>query len=286
LQSIATQIGSDTFIYFAAGDTLTLADVALADLTSGDFAFEAAHGPIIDTTQQNFDTLTGTFSGFSISDDLDSVDDLTVTVVAEQGFVAPHGTADGVSVQIGVDETSGSGILLASGTLNAINDMLAEGIDYAPDFNNLPLTDRVSVTVQDGQSAVDEVNLIFNVTGAGPSVTLNGTPGKDVLYSTGYDDTLTGGASSDTFVFRPVVDQSGQTFGNDTITDFNVLQDFLNIDHTNFANVTDAADFLQNYAADDGNGGTVINIDANNKLVLSHVTPQELAAHQNHILVV
>jgi Ca2+-binding RTX toxin-like protein len=55
-------------------------------------------------------------------------------------------------------------------------------------------------------------------------VTLAGTSGKDVIFATGFDDTLTGGASADQFVFAP-----GQNLSADTITDFTPGQDRIDL---------------------------------------------------------
>jgi Ca2+-binding RTX toxin-like protein len=55
-------------------------------------------------------------------------------------------------------------------------------------------------------------------------VTLAGTSGKDVIFATGFDDTLTGGASADQFVFAP-----GQNPSADTITDFTPGQDRIDL---------------------------------------------------------
>jgi Ca2+-binding RTX toxin-like protein len=62
------------------------------------------------------------------------------------------------------------------------------------------------------------------------NIALNGTSGKDVIYSSGANDALTGGASSDAFVFNA-------NFGNDTITDFTPGTDTIQVDHTAVATV-------------------------------------------------
>jgi Ca2+-binding RTX toxin-like protein len=59
---------------------------------------------------------------------------------------------------------------------------------------------------------------------------LQGSSGDDVLIARP-NDTLSGGAGSDTFVFN-------SSFGKVTVTDFNVNQDVLRFDHTLFANAT------------------------------------------------
>ena len=51
---------------------------------------------------------------------------------------------------------------------------------------------------------------------------LDGGNGRDILDGGAGDDVLTGGRGSDTFVFRP-------GFGHDTITDFSIFEDRLDI---------------------------------------------------------
>ena len=81
----------------------------------------------------------------------------------------------------------------------------------------------VTLTVSDGLGHSDTVHFVFNEAGQGP-VTLTGTSGKDVIFATGSDDTLTGGASADQFVFAP-----GQNPSADTITDFTPGQDRIDL---------------------------------------------------------
>jgi Ca2+-binding RTX toxin-like protein len=81
----------------------------------------------------------------------------------------------------------------------------------------------VTLNVSDGLGHSDTVHFVFNEAGQGP-VTLAGTSGKDVIFATGFDDTLTGGASADQFVFAP-----GQNPSADTITDFTPGQDRIDL---------------------------------------------------------
>jgi Ca2+-binding RTX toxin-like protein len=110
----------------------------------------------------------------------------------------------------------------ANGSLAAVNATLSSGIHYDPG-NNPPQTDMVTLKVSDGLGHSDTVHFVFNEAGQGP-VTLAGTSGKDVIFATGFDDTLTGGASADQFVFAP-----GQNPSADTITDFTPGQDRIDL---------------------------------------------------------
>lgn len=163
-------------------------------------------------------------AGLVISDADAGSDPLTITATADHGTLAPPPeSTSGISVL----DNGTDGTLSGSGTLDAINAMLAVGVTYTPtltnpnDSNSLPANDKIAVTIDDGHGGTDAVNFIFNVAGAGPDITLQGTSGKDVLFATGFTDTLTGNASSDTFVF------GASQHGSDAITDFNTHQDFL-----------------------------------------------------------
>ena len=83
----------------------------------------------------------------------------------------------------------------------------------------------VTLTVADGLGGTDTVNFIFNQAGEGPHIALQGTAIKDVIFATGYSDTLTGGASADQFVFTA-------NSGHDTITDFTPGQDRIDLFNT------------------------------------------------------
>jgi Ca2+-binding RTX toxin-like protein len=136
----------------------------------------------------------------------------------------------------------------------------------------------VSVLVNDGHGGIDaqliEVEVtnlqnevsdnngnnslhgIFNKTnylsGNGGNDILVGANKNDVLVGGSGNDTMTGGGGHDTFVFNP-------NFGKDTITDFNVSHDVIEIDHTVFSGFAD----LMAHTADVG-GHAVISVDPSN----------------------
>ncbi|WP_291852221.1 VCBS domain-containing protein [Bradyrhizobium sp.] len=99
-----------------------------------------------------------------------------------------------------------------------ISETLDNGFTYDPGDDPQPETDRVTLTVEDDLGGTDTVNFIFRQAGEGP-LTLIGTDDKDVIFASGDDDTLTGGASADQFVFTPEYDSSSA----DEITDFKLL---------------------------------------------------------------
>jgi len=235
--------------------------------------------PVISTADQATSQAgtSTTLSGLLISDALAGSDPATITAVAGQGTLTA-GTTSGLTIVGGHDGSDGT--LSASGDLSDINAMLLDGVTYAPTAVNdqLPAQDHVSVTIQDHSGATDSVNFIFNVAGqpdGNGNITLNGTSGKDVIYSTGNNDIMTGGASSDTFVFKP-------NFGHDTITDYTPGTDVLQFDHTDFANVAALLAATQ----DDANTHlAVITHDAANTVALN-VNTATLQNHQNDIHIV
>ena len=120
---------------------------------------------------------------------------------------------------------------------------------------------------------------------AGANTTLNGGNGKDVLDgSAGHDvliggngadvliggsgDTLTGNNGPDTFLFRP-------DFGANTITDFDLHNDAIQLDKSIFTSVSD---MLNNHAADTA-GGAVITDVHGDTITLVGVTVAQLQAH-------
>ncbi len=127
------------------------------------------------------------------------------------------------------------------GHLSDINTALGStGLTFTDPGHTPPVTDQVALTVTDGHSASDTLNLIFNLTTSGPNIALQGTAGNDVIFATSHANTLTGGGGADQFVFRADT-------GNDTITDFKPGIDKINLfDYSPF--VAGDADSVQRLA--------------------------------------
>jgi hypothetical protein len=167
-----------------------------------------ATGPLIDT------------DAVSVTENGDGTTTVSGLHVSDGDATAPNDT---FTVSTATSSAGGSVIPpAANGSLAAVNAALNSGIHYDPG-NNPPQTDMVKLTVSDGLGHSDTVHFVFHEAGQGP-VTLNGTSGKDVIFATGSDDTLTGGASADQFVFA-----SGQNPSADTITDFTPGQDRIDL---------------------------------------------------------
>ena len=97
---------------------------------------------------------------------------------------------------------------------------------------------------------------------------LAGGLGNDRLIGGAGNDVLAGGAGLDTFVFAP-------GFGRDSITDFQVGQDILEIDDAIFATVAD----LLAHTANDGFGNVVITANANDVITVENLTKDTLQQH-------
>jgi VCBS repeat-containing protein len=154
-----------------------------------------------------------------------------------------------------------------TGTLTSINAVFEAGVTYTPDNyqDQVPLNDIVTVKVTDSHGLSDELSFVFQQSGPG-GVALVGTGGKDLIFSTDGNDTLTGLAGRDNFVFSP-------NNGQDSIEDFQTGID--RIDLRQFAGEVDAStidDWLVNHASPSGNGNdTLITFDPNNSILVKNV---------------
>ncbi len=121
------------------------------------------------------------------------------------------------------------------------------------------------------------MNFIFNQGNEDSPVFLTGTAGKDVIFTTGNDDTLTGGAGADQFVFKV-----SSNANSDTITDFTQGQD--HIDLRAFAstvNTNNIAQWLTTHAVQSqtNSADAVLTLDANDSVTLKNVVAAHLTAN-------
>ncbi|HKY86565.1 MAG TPA: hypothetical protein VJL90_07390, partial [Pseudorhodoplanes sp.] len=200
-----------------------------------------------------------TVLGLSVSD-ADRVEGDIYTVTA----TALHGT---LSASQGNPQSS----IEFSEAFAGLNNKLAQGITYfdpAEPEQGATVNDKVTLTVTDADNNSDTINFIFNVYGEG-GATLEGTSGKDILFSTGGADTLTGDIndahSADTFVFDH--DVSCEGIGADIIADFTVGQDKIAL--ANFG-YDDASQFGMAYNAD--LDALIITLAEGETISLDHVT--------------
>ena len=226
------------------------------------------HAPVISTDQfvvtDNHGNGTTTVSGLYVSDP-DSSDTFTMTA----------------TTGLGSDSSVSPSSEGPNATLADINTTLANGVTYSPG-PEAPQNDSVTFTVTDSSGASDTVNFIFNQGNSDSPVTLTGTAGKDVIFATGNNDTLTGGAGADQFVFKP-----SDNVNSDAITDFAPGQD--HIDLRAFSGTIDSAS-LATWLADTHNvsqsttnpADVLITLDANDTITLKNVALANLHVGDFH----
>jgi VCBS repeat-containing protein len=167
---------------------------------------------------------------------------------------------------------------------------------YTADKGNLPAKivpqDTFKYTAFDGHGGTMDSTLtvlVFNpgvnyLTGANTTLTglsnsknvLDGSAGGDILKGGsdvdiligGNGDTLIGGAGSDTFVFRP-------GFGKNTVTDFSVNNDTVQLDKSLFTSVSDILAHTTT-----GPTGAIIHAGTESSIELLGVSLAQLQSHQ------
>ncbi|WP_199805619.1 VCBS domain-containing protein, partial [Bradyrhizobium lablabi] len=159
----------------------------------------------ISVVENNDTALTTTVFGIQLSDD-DQDSDVTITASAV------HGTLSSVQ----------------AGTVSEINTQFANGIIYTPTGYNgdTHQNDIVTVTATDVNGHSDTLNFVFQQSGW-DGATLEGTNGKDVIFATEGNDTLTGNAKADQFVFAPARQYDDPSA--DKITDFKPGEDHIDL---------------------------------------------------------
>ncbi|MFG3597337.1 VCBS domain-containing protein [Bradyrhizobium sp. RDI18] len=192
---------------------------------------------------------TTTFSGLYVTD-ADATGSTTFAMSATTG----------ASPVTSVTPANGSGL-----DFEEINAMLDSGIAYVHDAAE-PQTDMVTLTVADSFGGADTVNFIFNHAGTGPEVTLNGTSGNDVIFATGYADTLTGGAGADQFVFTP--EDSPNT---DTIMDFAPERDHIDLRAFAAVDSSTVSSWLANPLNQINSTDVRFTLDTNDTVILKNV---------------
>lgn len=198
--------GADSFTY-------TISDGAATSTATVSFNVDQVGGPVINTESfqvwHSNEGGTDTITGLSVvdTDSSAATDEFRITAV-------PAHDPDS-SVDPGA----------ACGDLDDINSVLLDGVTYTPGATP-PETDQITLTVTDKTTGqFDIVHFIFNEAGdTSQGITLQGTDGKDVIFATDTNDTLTGGGAKDQFVFAPGIlyDDNGKlvTHLTHTITDF------------------------------------------------------------------
>jgi 20S proteasome alpha/beta subunit len=124
-----------------------------------------------------------------------------------------------------------------------------------------------SATVANYSATSNGANFVFNAADTSPNLSLQGTPGNDVIFASGYQDVLTGGGGPDQFVFAPT--SSGPAVQH-TITDF--ISGLDKIDVRQFSAISASALPVETQQGND----TLITLDSHDSLVLKNVTVTNL----------
>jgi hypothetical protein len=101
-----------------------------------------------------------------------------------------------------------------------------------------------------------------------------GPPAVETIVASTPNQTLTGAGTNDTFVFNFT------GFGSDTVTNFHPATDTLQFVSAMFANAQAALSATQ----DDGNGNTVISLDAHDTITLAGIVKAQLHAADFHVV--
>ncbi|WP_271509624.1 VCBS domain-containing protein [Bradyrhizobium sp. CCBAU 11357] len=235
----------DLSVTGTGGETPASQDLA----TIGTEVTVPADGPVINTESFQVEHI--------IENNSDIITDLMVTGSADHDFTVTMSTAHPGLSQVD--------FYPASGSLEEINLGFETGATYNPTAASSdpqaqpPDIEQITLTVTDQATGLfDTVHFIFHEAGdTSQAVALEGTSGKDVIFATDTNSTLTGGEGKDQFVFAPglLYDDNGQpvTDFSHTITDFKVGLD--KIDLRQFSDVGCKGDLA---IAQQQNGDTLI----------------------------
>jgi hypothetical protein len=240
--------------YFTITDATMLNHLAVSSDHHGGTEIDwINHAPSIDTSNVHLSRQSGTvlISGLSVTDvDAASSEIYRADAISQTGSVIPaHQT----------------------GTLSTIDGDLDSGFAYTSGSGSVG---KVTVSVADSFGATDSVNFIFSTSQAPRStpLTLNGTSGRDVIFATDHQDTLSGSGGADQFVFAA-------HSGRDTITDFNPGQDTIQLDFDPSGSHSFQY-WLSHAARSTGSHGqdTLITFDSSDTLLLRNVSIWDLHA--------
>ena len=181
-------------------------------------------------------TLTGKSNINGTGNDLDNI------IIGNSGANTLTGNAgnDTLDGKAGADRLiggTGDDIYYVDNVKDVVIEEENEGIDTVYSSVTYTLTDHVENLILSGTKAINGTgnaldNLIIGNTG---NNILKGGEGNDTLYGGLGNDTLYGGAGSDKFVFNTTLNASKN---KDTIKDFNVLDDTIELENAIFEKLT------------------------------------------------
>ena len=229
VQSHATQNGANTVIDFGSGDTLTLQNVTLGNLTASDFQFGSSTAVTLNVaTASGIDLSFATLYDEMANSPIGAGGSSTQFTNVDTGAFNGH-TANGIQFVVsGVGFTySGSfpNIQLTGGTINSVVEKDASNITLAT-FSGFHI-DAVAFNsamgsyvtghqpvANGGDNTPDAsaLNAIFNAY----QYNATGGSGNDIFQGGNLADTVSGGAGNDTFIGGPGADSADGGAGNDT----------------------------------------------------------------------
>lgn len=169
----------------------------------------------------------------------------------------------------------------SDGSQSELSASLAGGFTYRPAASEAPYVEKVSLTVTDPDGLKDQVSFVFQV-GATDQCQVSplvGGAGKDILVSSAWNETMTGGRGADQFVFGP-------NNGHDFVTDFRAGVDKIDLHVPAFA-AGNACSFQEWMCAHAESKGcdTLLTLDdcGRDTVLLQNVTVSQL--HQNDFIV-
>ena len=237
-----TDVGGNAVITTSTGNTITLTGVSSSDLDASDFVFS--------TTGDDTDN---TIEGGDRDDDLEGLggnDSLSGGAGEDwiDGGAGNDSMSGGADADVFVFEAGHGNDTITDFTVD--EDCIdLSALDGVTQFNDLTIADdgngNAVITTSTGNTItltgvstedLDADDFVFSTTGDDTDNTIEGGWWKDTIEGLGGNDSLTGGTGADTFVF-------GAGHGNDTITDFTVDWDCIDLSAVAGATSFDALTF-------------------------------------------
>jgi hypothetical protein len=261
-----------------SGDVIDLSGFAASDTAStGNGSFNSVTDTtlltVYDSQGHTVDSidLAGDLSGSTwtiTGDGSGGADIVDPPASGNEPSVLASATANGASGAISFADTDAASAITASVTPDSANSAGSFTLDQPTESNGVV---SVGFAFNDGQvnlTSGETLTQSYNVTVADAQ-----NPAENTAQTV---SVTIGGPGNDNFVFAPGV-------GADTVTNFNVQQDTLSLDH--FANVQTVQE-LQALISTDAHGDAVINLGHNDSVTLAGVTDTQLqqVIHAGHVL--
>ncbi len=242
--------GND-YIYGGAGN-----DTMIGGLGNDIYDVDNLNDAIVENTNEGIDEVYASFSGYTLGDHLEVLrlygiatsgtgntlnnslygNNLNDTLDGKEGNDYIYGGAGNDTLIGGL----GDDIYDVDNLNDAIVENIGEGIDevYAS-FSGYTLGDHLEVLRLYNDAASGNGNALDNTLyGNHLDDTLNGGAGNDILIGGAGNDILTGGSGNDIFLFRADACLALSSAGIDTITDFTVGEDKIQLGQSIFSSLT------------------------------------------------